>query len=664
MTVAKMISIPTDFFIHKFKGAVLNYLKVHVILFFTFNDCIPAFYTAFKLSTLDKNASRRHFIKTAAITGSGMLCIPGFINGAIAPASSELYVLSDRLLRTWAAALLPLQVTDKSVTDDYGGFRSPDNQRVPGRVGDTIYPFFYMAHITKDERYLQAAEGLFRWMERRVSQPDGSWLNEPKKNSWKGTTVFASISLAETLKHHSNLMSPEFKSELEQRLKKAGEYIHTNFTVDYGNINYPVTASYALSLMGEVLDVPAFKEKARSLAHQALGFITNDGFLKGEGQPYYQASAKGCYPIDLGYNIEESLPALVLYGKLNNDQEVLDAVTRSLHTHLEFMLPDGGWDNSWGTRNYKWTYWGSRTSDGCQPAYALMADRDPVFYKAALANTKLLKACTHDGLLYGGPHYVSHGILPNVHHTFCHIKALATILTYGDAAKAIDTAVKLPREQPYGIRFFNDIQTWLVAKGKYRATVTGYDREYKDFKNGHATGGALTMLWHEDAGPLLAGSMNDYQLYEADNMQPHNEPFSMPLTPRIELKTMDDVYMNISDLGAVIKSETNKDQLTIRTRSRLVNKDQQVFPYGDNSCLVDYHFTDKKVTLSFQYKNDISTKSFVKIIVPIITRSGETIRIVSDKMIEIQKEKARVKVSCNQSFSPFPDADKRLYQYI
>jgi hypothetical protein len=31
-----------------------------------------------------------------------------------------------------------------------------------------------------------------------------------------------------------------------------------------------------------------------------------------------------------------------------------------MDTHLEFMLHDGAWDNSWGTRNFKWTYWGNR----------------------------------------------------------------------------------------------------------------------------------------------------------------------------------------------------------------------------------------------------------------------------------------------------------------
>ena len=71
------------------------------------------------------------------------------------------------------------------------------------------------------------------------------------------------------------------------------------------------------------------------------------------------------------------------------------------------MLPDGAWDNSWGTRNNKWSYWGSRTSDGCQPGYGLLAKKSPEFAEAVRRNTRLLKACTHDGLLHGGPMFNS-----------------------------------------------------------------------------------------------------------------------------------------------------------------------------------------------------------------------------------------------------------------
>ena len=64
----------------------------------------------------------------------------------------------------------------------------------------------------------------------------------------------------------------------------------------------------------------------------------------------------------------------------------------------EFLLPNGAWDNSWGTRNYKWSYWGSRTSDGCFPALMLLADLDPSFREAAWRNLYLMAACTHGQL--------------------------------------------------------------------------------------------------------------------------------------------------------------------------------------------------------------------------------------------------------------------------
>ena len=159
--------------------------------------------------------------------------------------------------------------------------------------------------------------------------------------------------MAEGLKNHGALLDNNFKSELTARLKRAGDYICTNFNMEYGNINYPVTGAYALSLLGEMLDEPKFKAKSKELAHETLRFITvKDSFLSGEGGPLYNPSKKGCFSVDLGYNVEESLPSLVMYGLLTKDEEVLNAVVRSMQTHMEFMLPDGAWDNSWGTRDF------------------------------------------------------------------------------------------------------------------------------------------------------------------------------------------------------------------------------------------------------------------------------------------------------------------------
>ena len=610
--------------------------------------------------------SRKSFVHTMAMGGAGLLgtlYLPQYMNTS-GQAAGGLYQLSNELLHEWSAAILQLQVTDKSRTDEYGGIISPDSGKIPGRCGDAIYPFFCMAEKTGDSRYMDAAHLVYDWMERHVSDTDGAWLNEPQKNSWKGITVFTTIAICETLKHHHTIIDPGFRDVLMSRVLKSADYIYKNFTIDYGNINYPISASYALALAGTLLDVSRFKEKGKMLAQQALGFISKkDKLLFGEGQPYYEMSKKGCLPVDLGYNVEESLPALVQYGLMVKDEELLEAVTVSMQAHMQFMLPDGAWDNSWGTRMYKWTYWGSRTSDGCQTAYALMKDRDPRFYKVAMKNLQLLKACTVKGLLQGGPHVNTHGIVPNVHHTFCHMKALANILNYSDAAYApnIDQ-VKLPRETVKGMRFFSDIQTWLIAAGAYRATVTGYDREYKDFKNGHPSGGALSLLWHQQAGPILVASMNEYQLYEKDNMQADTDPLSMPLTARIELKSGKGVYSNTNDLSAEVNVKEENDQVLVTVTASLVNGKQENPPAGAIKCHLTYLFTKNKISLHFNCDANTAAGE-LRIVVPVVCRSDEKF-IAAGNTIKIQKAGATVKVSADRTLVQLPGTRGRIFNHV
>jgi hypothetical protein len=334
----------------------------------------------------------------------------------------------------------------------------------------------HLAKTTGDEKYLNSAILLYGWMEENVSLPDGAWINDVDVSDWVGTTVFTAIALGEALTNHGDLLNDTTKKAWLLRLRQDGDYIDERFHIDYSNINYPISGAYALALLGDLYNDEKYKAHAKELAHQSLDFITDkDKLLFGEGEGGRDdKSPKGCYPVDLGYNVEESLPALVLYGQRTKDTLLLNTIKESLEAHMEFMLPDGGWDNSWGTRNFKWTYWGSRTSDGCQPGYALLADKNPQFYKVAYQSTLLLKNCTSGGLLHGGTHYTSHQVLPCIHHTFCHAKALATILDHGLPVEynGIPENMKLPREKPYGVKEMKDIQTWLVSNEQWKATVT------------------------------------------------------------------------------------------------------------------------------------------------------------------------------------------------
>ncbi|OLE69868.1 MAG: hypothetical protein AUG74_08205, partial [Bacteroidetes bacterium 13_1_20CM_4_60_6] len=434
-----------------------------------------------------------------------------------------------------------------------GAFRCPACPKLHGRCGDAVYPLLHLAKTTGQTRYLKAALQVVGWM-KNVDSPDGAWVNDPNDlKSWKGITVFGAIAMGEAIRHHGDLLDREVKQRWLERLRAAARFIHDQFKMDYGNINYPVTASYALTLLGELLDEPRYRARGRQFAHDALAFLTRPSrLLYGEGQPQAQRSPKGLVPVDLGYNVEESLPALVLYGLATKDGEVLEAVTAALAAHLQFMLPDGGWDNSWGTRNYKWTYWGSRTSDGCQTAYALLADRAPAFGTAATRNTELLRACTHNGLLHGGPHYADHQVPPCVHHTFCHAKALATVLDHPAVPGEMGP---LPRETATGVRTVPELDTILVARGPWRATVSGYDWLYKK-KVFSGMGGALCLLWHRDLGPLFTASLANYLPVEPNNMQLLAGEPDFSLTPRVEIRTGGQWFSNIFDPAATVSQSS------------------------------------------------------------------------------------------------------------
>ncbi|MEG0216057.1 MAG: hypothetical protein RR685_07985, partial [Hungatella sp.] len=177
----------------------------------------------------------------------------------------------------------------------------------------------------------------------------------------------------------------------------------------------------------------------------SIDYISESGILCGEGRPISGISKRGCRPVDIGYNMEESLPSMIQYAYQSGNEEIKKVAIKALNRHLIFMLGDGGMDNSFGTRNYKWTYWGSRTSDGCALGYLLAADQEPIFGIAAYKNLKLLEKCTHDGFLYGGPHLYEIGELPCVHHAFSHAKVLAGILDQGIEDRLCDGM--LPRQQ-------------------------------------------------------------------------------------------------------------------------------------------------------------------------------------------------------------------------
>lgn len=469
------------------------------------------------------------------------------------------------LLKEWCDGLISLQLRGIGDPTIDGAFHCRACKVFHGRCPDAVYPLVYMYKVTREEKYLDAAKAVFDWGENMLCDDDAVFNDS--QNEWKGITVFAAIALCEALICGKELIDKSTVHKWENRLHGMGEWCYKNLGKDCtANINYPVTNTFAMALLGKYFGREDYMAKAKELADYAMSMITENGFLVGEGKPRDQKTPLGCLPIDIGYNLEESLPSLVKYAKLVGDEEMTEKLTDILLKQLDFMLPDGAWDNSFGSRSNKWTYYGSRTSDGCAPAFVLLADRNPMFMEAARRNIELTKVCTYDGLLYGGPHYRRHGEHACTHHTFEHANALACVLEHLDKEYA---QTDIPCDLASGVKYYPEINTYKLACGDYRATVTGYD--FSVGAGFHPCGGSLSLLWKYGVGPMIAGGTMGYKLVEHHNFQltlsskTHRE-----LVPRLEVLKDNDSFNSAYFTSPKMENE----ECTIKVTGGLANKNR------------------------------------------------------------------------------------------
>ncbi len=559
----------------------------------------------------------------------------------------------ESLLLTWCDALVAHQVRGLADATVDGGFLCPGCGIVHGRSADAIYPLLCAAKLTGRRSYVEAAKAVYAWSERNVSRDDGSWVNEPVLSDWQGITVFRCVTLSESLLHHGDLIDAATQRAWRERLRLAYGFLDRFITIDTGNINYPVGSSYAYALGAQVLGRPEYKAHARDLAHQALDFVTPNNLLFGEGHPQRTVTARGCRAVDLGYNVEESLPALALYGLHAGDEVVLERTVALMRAHMEFMLPDGGWDNSWGSRNYKWTWWGSRTSDGCHSGYRLLAGRDPRFAEVAARNLALLQRCTKDGLLMGGPAYAAAGYASCIHHSFSHAKSLATVIDAGQTAAMAPQA--LPRDGAYGLKSFDEIATHLASVGPWRATVTGYDWDYLAPEGGgHASGGALSLLYHQTLGPIFAASLTKYKVVEMANQQVPKDDHHQVLSPRIEAAD-DKGLTSLNDFAATIKATGDASSVAFAVDGQLQTIGHQA---SGGTYKLGYTLGDA-MTITTQLSGGKGV-----LVLPVIVGEGEAISPVGPGTVEVIKSTGRLRIVTDAAtgFEPLPT--QRIFNLV
>lgn len=556
--------------------------------------------------------------------------------------------LCKTLLKEWCEALLRLQITDTGNPRLDGALLCPACGKIHGRCFEAMYPFLYLAEAESDKKWVDAAEKLFIWAEHTVSQDDGSFLNDID-SAWKGTTVFNVIQLADCLLFHEGVLSAQTKETWKQRLKKAAQFLY-QIDLTNNNINYPLSHALALYESGLVLENEHYQRKAARLAQLAGTVLTENGLLLGEGIPRERISPRGCRSVDIGYNVEETLPSLALYAYLSGDQKLLGKVTESLTAHLSFMLENGAWDNSFGTRNYKWSYWGSRTTDGCGLGYLLLADQNPDFTLAAGKNLTLLKACTDNGLLAGGPHYRQAGQAACIHHTFTHAKVLAGILNR-HLCRDIKKGACLPRQREETIRYYPEVESWIVMKRSMTATVTAYDWEH--FPGGHAGGGTLTLFHHERAGTLLCAGMSRYTMKEPNNMQ---TPFAVRqecLALRIEAEADGILYSSLYEDRPRITIAA--DTFTVRGELKDIHHNQA--PGNEKKYCFCYRFEENRLSVRAEFTDGV-------LICPVVSGRDEFVDMAGNgRAVKIKKQDGTVTVESAYELL-LPYGTERIFNLI
>jgi len=415
-----------------------------------------------------------------------------------------------RLMREWCDTLLQYKInTNNPYTNN--ALICPACHVIHGRIADLTFPLTVIWAKTGEEEYLRAADELIDWSEFNLKTQDGAWYNDIT-NRWFATTAFSALSIGDALYHYGQAL-PKAYSEKWRKIFERMADAALNFDSVEGFrpvSNYYCGIATMLAMAAILLSDSKYLEKSKVWLNEALLRFDAQGLLYGEGYP--MEASDGSHTVDMGYNLEESIPLLLKYASLTG--EYTELFRERMHAHLEFLLPDGAIDNSFGTRHNKWTYWGSRTSDGIISGLALMLD-DAVAAEAAERALSLYEKCTYNGLL--SMPMANTAYEPTcIHHTFAHAKALAALITAPDIQKEYHT--ELPAERDYGIKEYQNGRLLLLSNGKFRATYSASRAMLLD-ENAANGGGSMNLLYHSSYGVICAATSIKYIPSEPLNQQ-------------------------------------------------------------------------------------------------------------------------------------------------
>ena len=530
------------------------------------------------------------------------------------------------LMKDWCDQLLKTQLDMPDPLLD-GALLCPACAVVHGRCADMVLPLVLLYKETGDEGYFTAAKRLIDWTEYNLLSEKKDYRND-LANRWKGTNIFTCLMLGETLHRFGDILDKETFDKWDAIFReRAAAAIGFCETVG-PHINYNAGAAAMFAFAYNYTGEQKFLEQAKKQEEFCRAHFDNEGLFFGEGKPLDGTTAKGCHFIDMGYNLEESIPLLVLHALWMKDDEKIKFYTDRAIDHLGFLLPDGAIDNSWGTRQNKWTYWGSRTSDGMHEGFVHIAKDDPVIAKAVRRNIELLERCTVDGRLYGGLMYHSANEPACIHHAFDKVKSLAILyLEMGDEYETCLDA-KLPREIE-GVKSYQNGYLYTVTKGDFTATVNASDTHiYPACETG---GGAISMLYHKNYGAVMAATLNRFVT---------TEPMNMQIQRNVDEELCNTARIGRSDLDKTVELEVNGYSITATSEQ--------------NGFKIKYDFCDDAVKISILSDKDS------EYILPIVSQSGDKVELYENEVVF----KNTLSVSFNSGYTIDPVDQKRHFHPV
>lgn len=530
------------------------------------------------------------------------------------------------LMKFWCDELLKTQLSMPDPLLD-GAILCPGCAVVHGRCADMVLPLVLLYKETGEEHYLTAAKKLIDWTEYNLLSEHKDYRND-LANRWKGTNIFTSLMLGETLHRFRDVLDKETFEKWDAIFRERAAAA-IGFCEAVGpHINYNAGAAAMFAFAYNYTGEQKFLEQALKQEALCHAHFDEQGLFFGEGKPLDGTTPKGCHFIDMGYNLEESIPLLVLHALWMKDDEKINFYTDRAIDHLGFLLPDGAIDNSWGTRQNKWTYWGSRTSDGMHEGFVYIAKDNPVIAKAVRRNIELLENCTVDGRLYGGLMYHSAGEPACIHHAFDKVKSLAVLyLEMSDEFENCLGAV-LPREHE-GIKSYQNGYLYTVTKGDFIATVNACDTHI--YSGSETGGGAISMLWNKDYGAIMAATLNKFVT---------TEPMNMQIQRNVDEEICNTARLGLSDIDKTVQ---------------LVQKDYTIIATSEKSGFeIKYDFCDDAVNISVLSDNDS------EYVLPIVSQVGDSVKLAKNEVIF----KDMLSVSFDSEYTIDPADEKRHFHPV